>query len=160
MAGAGTLRHGPPAIQALSGYYAFKEYDFPAASWMLMAQALLPDGQLRITSPTDSKLRIPSFTFAWAVASAELAEYGGIERIKYMPALNEMLNKAIARRKNGLLLNPEGAEYWNFYEWSNGLAGHLGQAVTPKAILNAPYNAFFSGALQSGALSLPYIKGY
>lgn len=136
--------------QALSGYYAFKEYDFPAASWMLMAQALLPDGQLRITSPTDSELRIPSFTFAWAVASAELAEYGGIERIKYMPALNEMLNKAIARRKNGLLLNPEGAEYWNFYEWSNGLAGHLGQAV-PQSYPECPYNAFFSGALQSGA---------
>lgn len=136
--------------QALAGYYAFKEFDFPAASWALMAQALLPDGQLRITSPTDSELRIPSFTFAWAVASGELAQYGGIERITYISAITEMLDKALKRRRNGLLLNPEGAEYWNFYEWSNGLAGHLGQAV-PSIYPESPYNAFFCGALRAGA---------
>lgn len=136
--------------QALAGYYAFEEYDFPAASWELMSQALLPDGQLRITSPTDSELRIPSFTFAWAVASAELAQYGGANRIKYMPALIKMLDMALERSREGLLLNPEGAEYWNFYEWSQGLAGHLGQAQ-PQNHPECPYNAFFGGALQAGA---------
>lgn len=109
--------------QMLFGYYSFGEFEFARANLILLGQGLGLDGNIRICSPSDSELRIPSFTFIWIHAIKEYIEFSGdssfaeemCEKIKYVidSVVNEITDVGIKSKKL--------SNVWNFYEWSYGL---------------------------------------
>lgn len=146
--------------QALSGYYAFGEYVFPAASFDLMGRGLREDSHLWITSPTGSIPGvpgcIPSFDLAWAVECGELALYSGDPELIHPleEPLCRVLEGFASRVKDGVLYNdrsPKPRDYWHFYEWSSGMGG---DGNTGDGEAEAPLNAFFIKALEYGAIAL------
>jgi len=114
--------------QILCGYYAFGEYRFPRASLRLMARDDRPDGHLAICFPTDLPLTIPSFTLHYFTEVYEYGVYSGDLSLarEIWPKLQSVLQAFIDRMgPDGLIPNWEDKAYWNFYEWSEGLQGHL-----------------------------------
>ena len=60
----------------------------------------------------------------------------------------ESILQAFARRiQNGLLVTFPGAQYWNFYDWSEHLSGRLGQSE--EALPDLMINGLFVLALES-----------
>ena len=133
--------------QALAGFYAFGEYDFPYASWKLFEPFMRADGMFPLTVPSENKKTIPSFNLAWVIACEELITYGGEKYNTFGPAIRKMLDSFAAKAENGILSSFEGAQYWNFFEWSDGLAGRNEVSETPKK--SAALTLFFYTALRS-----------
>jgi len=137
-------------VQMLCGYYAFGEYNFPAASLRLAAHSLRPDGLLELCPPGKVFVNIPSFTAVYVRMVLEYVQYSGdISLIDDVFCVLQTIIEAFADRlsTNGLIYRYEGKEYWNFYEWSKGLAGELdGEAPTPPNTVDAPLNAFVCDA--------------
>ncbi len=135
--------------QALAGYYAFGESQFPAAAFRLLGLSLREDGYLELCAPCKFFRTIPSFTFAWITAVQELALYGGeIEAVKEMlPAVVSILDKTISNLQGGLLPNPQGQAYWNYYDWETDLFGDGRKGGE----IEAPLNALVAKALENGA---------
>ncbi|MBQ8748616.1 MAG: family 78 glycoside hydrolase catalytic domain [Oscillospiraceae bacterium] len=133
--------------QALAGYYAFGEYDFPYASWKLFEPFMRSDGMFPLTVPSENKKTIPSFNLAWVIACEELVTYGGEKYNTFGPSIRKMLDSFAAKAENGILSSFEGAQYWNFFEWADGLAGRNNVSETPKK--SAALTLFFYAALRS-----------
>lgn len=133
-------------VQILCGYYAFREFEFPAATLRLMARSLRPDGLLELCPPGKVPVDIPSFT---AVYVREVLEYtlfsGDVSVARDVFSVLEKIVQGFAGRitENGLLYRYEGVGYWNFYEWRDGLAG---ESVGTSPILDSPLNAFVCDA--------------
>ena len=140
--------------QMLCGYYAFSEYRFPRANLLLMSKCRREDSLLDICFPTGSKLTIPSFSLHYFTQVWEYTRYSGdltLAREVY-PRLQEILSAFLAHMDSGLVSTWEGKDYWNFYEWEQGLDGTLGAAQ--QSCFDAPLNCLFSLALQRmGAIS-------
>lgn len=129
-------------VQTLCGYYAFGEYEFPAASFRLMARSLRPDGLLELCPPGKVPLDIPSFTAVYVREILEYTEYSGKKELaaELFDALKTIVEGFSLRiSDNGLLPLYKGSEYWNFYEWRDGLDG--AQTVASE-IYDSPLNAF------------------
>jgi len=117
--------------QMLCGYYAFGETEFPRANLMLMSKEQREDGLLSICFPTAMPLAIPSFSLHWFTQVREYfeetADYAFLREI--YPKLCSVI-KAFTDRidESGCVPSFTGKEYWNFYEWSEGLSGNLGSS--------------------------------
>lgn len=110
--------------QAICGYAAFGESEFPLACLKLMAESIRPDGLMEICAPARDRITIPSFSMGWIIALRDFALYTG--RVEdagaLLPAAQAMLG--FCRRRiadDGLIETPVDKQYWNFYEWAPGL---------------------------------------
>ncbi|MCL2518322.1 MAG: family 78 glycoside hydrolase catalytic domain [Oscillospiraceae bacterium] len=140
--------------QMLCGYYTFNEYKFARASLHLFALSIREDGLLDICSPARCPFTIPSFT---AIYLTQLSEY--LEFSKDIDFIREVLDVAkkvadqfVSRiNDTGLIPRLPTPEYWNFYEWQDGLTGYMNGPKTDKIIYDAPLNAIVSMGLRSMA---------
>ncbi|MBR2460957.1 MAG: family 78 glycoside hydrolase catalytic domain [Clostridia bacterium] len=117
--------------QMLCGYYAFGEYRFPRACLKLMSEDRRSDGLLSICFPTDSTLAIPSFSLHYFTQVLEYTSYSkDVSLIREIyPKLVSVLRAFTDRIDgSGCVLSFVGKQYWNFYEWSDGLSGNLGRS--------------------------------
>jgi len=131
--------------QMLCGYYCFGEYEYPRANLKLMTQDNRSDGVLSLCFPskdyaTPNGLAIPSFSLHFFTQMREYITHSGdttLAREAY-PKLLSVMKVFTDRINDGLCPSFEGAEYWNFYEWTDGLIGTLGtsQAEAREAALN------------------------
>ncbi|MBQ9986675.1 MAG: hypothetical protein IJP38_10295, partial [Oscillospiraceae bacterium] len=133
--------------QALFCYYAFGEYDYPYACWKLFEPSLRSDGMFPITTPSENPKTIPSFTLAWVIACEELVSYGGQKYNTFGDTMRFILDKFSERAKKGILSSLEGVYYWNYFEWSDGLAGNNNKSDKPQE--SAALTLFFYAALLS-----------
>lgn len=127
--------------QMLCGYYAFGETKFPRANLELISKDNRKDGLLSICYPMSGELVIPSFSLHYITACREYLEYSGDkEFIKSIyPKLESVVATFVNRIENGLI-KPfcDSNDYWNFYEWRNGLDGHSKKDnKDPDLILNS-----------------------
>lgn len=141
--------------QALCGYYAFGEYDFPQASFALLGKSLRDDGFLELCAPAAIDITIPAFSFHWIAELAEHLMYSGrvASAAEALPIVRRILDRQIEQlTHDGLLPTPTEPQYWNFYDWSPGLAGSRRHHSSPVGRRDAPLNLLFVQALQSAAL--------
>ena len=127
--------------QMLCGYYAFGEYDFPRANLELMSKERRADGLLSICFPSDVKLAIPSFSLHYFTQVYEYYDRSAdTDFVKEIyPKLCSIMKAFTSRSADGgCIPSFVGKEYWNFYEWSDGLSGNLGSSdgVLYEAALN------------------------
>lgn len=139
--------------QALAGFYAFGEYDYPKACWQLFEPALRPDGMFPLTIPSSNPKTIPSFTLAWVIACQELVSYGGEDYNVFTETMRKILDAFAARAQDGVQWTLEGTRYWNYFEWADGLAGNNGRDDVPQQ--SAALTLFFYAALRSYAAVCP-----
>ncbi|MBO7502845.1 MAG: hypothetical protein J6U38_00620 [Clostridia bacterium] len=116
--------------QMLCGYYAFGEYAYAKESIRLLGQSLREeDGLLELCSPAKVSVTIPSFSLHWVIALCEYVRYSGDTEFftEQLPVTNALMRAMLSRRTSaGCLVRWEGAEHWNFHEWSGELAGTIG----------------------------------
>jgi len=133
--------------QAIAGYYAFDEYEFPKACWQLFVPSRRDDGLYAITTPSHTDLTIISFSLAWVIACKELAEYGGEQYNVFVEPMRGVLDAFLPQLQDGVLIPFEGKDYWNFFEWADGVAGrHL---TDEPVVKDACLTLFYYAALQS-----------
>ena len=135
--------------QMLCGYYAFGETRFPRASLDLISHGMREDGLLAICYPAGWDLPIPSFGLVYFLQMREYLDHSGDTAFlaeKY-PFLLRLMSTYLNREKeDGLIFRfYEKKEYWNFYEWSDGMTGPKDQSRS----VEAPLNAYLSLALQN-----------
>lgn len=139
--------------QMLYGYYAFGEYDFPRACLKLFALEQHPDGHIAICSPTGEKFCIPFFSLAYCLAMCEYVAYShdttlfeeDYGRVKGI--LDIFMNR---ESENDLVVSYyDDRDYWNFYEWSDDLAGCCMEPDSRR--VEVVLNAFFSIVLREVA---------
>mgnify|MGYP003304654893 CR=1 FL=1 len=61
--------------------------------------------------------------------------------------MRKVLDAFAARAKAGILWTLEGAEYWNYFEWADGLSGNNGKEDRPQE--SAALTLFFYAALRA-----------
>lgn len=128
--------------QALCGYYAFedKNADYARANLKLISQDRREDGLLAICYPCGMDLTIPSFSLYYFMQVNEYLKYTGDISLaeEVYEKLISVLQVFIEDRKDGLLLKFEGANHWNFYDWSPYLDGllHGAEDAAPDCMLN------------------------
>lgn len=132
--------------QMLCGYYAFEEFVFARENLRLLAYGIRPDGLLELCAPSKIEITIPAFSLVWICALEEYGAYSNdITFLSEMfPTALTIINTFIKRTKNSLVPVFKGEEYWNFYEWSEGLDGWSNKGDTDAAL-----NAFYALALNS-----------
>ncbi len=120
--------------QMLCGYYAFNEYQFPRASLELMTYGIMPSGLLSICYPCGNDLLIPSFSAVFFIQMYEYIKYSGDKSLaeeKY-GVLTSLIERFIKQIDDtGVLINFTENGSWNFYEWSDDLAGRIGGYQEP-----------------------------
>ena len=117
--------------QMLCGYYAFGETEFPRANLKLMSKERREDGLLSICFPTSNPLAIPSFSLHYFSQVWEYyCESKDADFLREIyPKLCSVLKTFTDRiDESGCAPSFVGKQYWNFYEWSEGLSGNLGSA--------------------------------
>lgn len=126
-------------IQMLCGYYAFGEYEFAKASLWLLGDSQYESGVLRITAPGNSSITIPVFSLAWILSLEKYVLYSGDTEFgeDMLPIAKRVLD--FFEVKNGLVINRNTAEYWNFVEWSDGLDGVSGCDSESDSVTNFYY---------------------
>ncbi|MCQ2771295.1 MAG: hypothetical protein MJ236_05800 [Clostridia bacterium] len=138
--------------QALCGYYAFGEYDFPRASIRLLGSKLRSDGTMKLCAPMGDDLTIPSFNLVFYIMIAEYIKYSKDTSIavELFDNLETVMSVFLSKMQpNGLISNLYGKKedgYWGFFEWSDTLDGIFGET---EKYTECPLNAFLSLALQS-----------
>jgi len=140
--------------QMLCGYHCFDEYEFPRACLKLMSEDDREDGLLSICFPTKgymtkNGLAIPSFSLHFFTQVREYIEYSrdlGFAKEIY-PKLCSVMQVFIDRMTDGCVPSFVGKEYWNFYEWSDGLVGTLGESQ--EELFEASLNLLFIIALRN-----------
>ncbi len=138
--------------QALSGYYAFGEYAFPAASFALFTEGQKDDGYLEMCAPAEIDHTIPSFSLAWILALGDHWLFSGDRNFiaGMMPIIRNMLDANLKRLENDMLPCPTGKKYWQFYDWADGLDGG-GRLENGTIRFDAPLNLLFCMALDVSA---------
>jgi len=113
--------------QMLCGYYAFREYAFPRANLLLMSKDNRADGLLSICFPNSDPLTIPSFSLHYFTSVYEYTLHSGDKTLiqEIYPKLQSLIQTFIDRVEDDWLPNWMEKQYWNFYEWSEGLSGAL-----------------------------------
>lgn len=135
--------------QMLYGYYAFKEFNFPRANLHLISKDNRSDGLLSICIPTSVDLTIPSFSLHYFTQIYEYSVYSKDLTLarEVLPKLKSIISVFIERIKEGLAVSFSDKEHWNFYEWTDGLSGKLGEDDSPG--VEAALNCLLSIALQT-----------
>ena len=113
--------------EALVGYYVFGEYNLARVSLDLLGRSVADDGFVQICAPTRTALKIPSATMAWLIGLAEYVRFSGdIDQIEqHIQRADAMIETHCKRLVNDLLPCPHGKEYWQFYDWADGLSGSI-----------------------------------
>ena len=121
--------------QMLCGYYCFEADDFARASLKLIAEDRRRDGLLSITFPcgnifNENGLAIPSFSLHYFTQVYEyLLATGDLSLAEEIyPKLESVIGVFTERLRDGGVRGFSAVEYWNFFEWSEGLSGHLNKA--------------------------------
>lgn len=121
--------------QMLFGYYCFGEYEFARANLRLMAMDRREDALLSICFPagnflTEKGLVIPSFNLHWFTQVWEYMAHSGDYAFgkEIYPKLCSVLKVFTDRIEDGCVKSFTGMTYWNFYEWSDQMEGHLGSS--------------------------------
>lgn len=131
--------------QMLCGYYCFGEYEFARACLKLMSMDRRKDGILSICFPsseyfTKNGLAIPSFSLHYFTQMREYYNCSGDTTLlrEAFPKMKEIIQTFINRITDGYVPSFSGLEYWNYYEWSDGLEGKLEHIdpERPEAALN------------------------
>ena len=139
-------------IQALFGYYAFGDYDFPKVSFELLGNSANEEGYTALTAPGRSEVNIPIFSFAWVVALSEHNLFSGDLSLfhKYRGTIARLVEGTLSRRDEatGLYRPPAGLQHWHFYEWTPGLAGCIGRESLDGE-LHAAYNLHLREAFRA-----------
>ncbi|MFH2069069.1 MAG: family 78 glycoside hydrolase catalytic domain [Candidatus Omnitrophota bacterium] len=141
--------------QALYGYYAFGEYDFPEISFSLLGWGLHEDGLLEMCAPGRIPFTIPSFSLVWISALRDHFLFSGRARLfrKFRPTIDKILASFLVRRdeQTGLYKLFEGNQYWSFYEWAPGLEqkNETERGTTGDFRLDAPHNLFLLEAIEA-----------
>ena len=135
-------------VQMLCGYYAFREYALPRASLVLMARSLRKDKLLELCAPGLVPVNIPAFTAVFVREVFEYVQYSGdlslVEEI--FPVVKQIVEGFADRiADNHLIPLYCGQEYWNFYEWTEGMAGRTRHF---EDVFESPFNAFVSDAFR------------
>lgn len=135
--------------QMLCGYYAFAEYEFPRSNLQLISKDSRKDGLLSICYPMITDYVIPSFSLYYIMECREYLEYSKDQNFikSIYPKLCSIVDAFLGRMKCGLIWNFIGENYWNFYEWRDGLSGYRAQDSEERADLIL--NALLSLALQN-----------
>lgn len=124
--------------QMLCGYRAFENgnRDYARANLLLIAQDKRADDLLSITYPCGSTQVIPSFSLYYFQAVREYMEHTGDLSLgeAVYPKLLAVLAAFKRQMREGLMHSIEGADYWNFYDWSEGMAVPAGD--TADAMVN------------------------
>lgn len=148
--------------QMLCGYYAFREYEFPRACLKLISQGMREDGILSLCYPAGSDFPIPSFSLMYFIQMREYIDHSRDKSLakEVYPVLQRLMKTFTDKiGENGLCDNFKNSSVgavWNFYEWSDTMAGGDGNAKTS---YEAPLNADLSLALQNMAAICAYL-GY
>ena len=128
--------------QALCGYHVFDEgnAEYVRANLKLIAKDRREDGLLAICYPCGIDLTIPSFSLYYFMQVKEYLQYTGDTSLveEVYDKLISVLSVFIKNRKDGLVLRFEGANHWNFYDWSPNLdgAGYFSQGALPDLMIN------------------------
>lgn len=131
--------------QMLSGYYAFEggNSEYVKANLSLMLEDRRYNGLLSICYPTGKPLAIPSFSLHAFTAIREYYEHTGDAELlrKVYPKLLEIIKPFRDNIENGLVCSFEGADHWNFYDWSDYLDGDRKNPLpkAPDAVINFLY---------------------
>ncbi len=144
-------------LQALYGYHAFGDYRFAEISLRLLAQGFAASsGLLPLMAPGRCPVNIPGFTLAWigAVADHWLYSGNGTLYLEYRDIISRILDAACSHRDGhtGLYFAPSGPDIWNFYEWTPGLCGAMGQKQPNAPVeFHAAHALHLHSALRSAA---------
>ncbi len=140
--------------QMLCGYYAYGETAAPRASLELIARSLREDALLELCSPARCSITIPAFSAMFVVQLAEYLAYTHDEDTgrALLPTARRIVDGFLARvdRENGLIPCYPEQQYWNFYEWQDGLEGSISGSVREEDVTyDAPLCGFVSLALDA-----------
>jgi len=139
--------------QMLCGYYAFKDgnRDYARANLKLIGEDRRADGLLSICYPCGTALAIPSFSLYYILAMREYMDYTGDATLaaEYAEKIEGILDEFLRNEREGLIVTFEGAQMWNFYDWSPYLSGSLSRSETTHADL--VINSLFVMALDAYA---------
>jgi len=137
-------------IQMLCGYYAFKETAMPRESLRLLAMGQWENGLLEMCAPSSFTMTIPSFSLAFVNCVKDYLDHTGDTAFvqEMLPVTANILRAFLPQlAEDGLLADFVGEEYWNFYEWTDGLDGWVyvdGRAHEPSpAGFYAPMQAMY-----------------
>ena len=139
--------------QMLFGYYAFGGHEFARASLKLLALGVRSDALLSMCSPAVIFNTIPSFNLTYFLQVYEYMLFSGDLSLgqEVFEVCTAVMQVFLDRRDSvtGLIPNFPEREYWNFYEWSEGLMGDNNPAGMQERSFDAPLNAMLSMALQA-----------
>ena len=120
--------------QMLCGYYCFQEYEFARANLKLMSQDRRYDGLLSLCFPagnyrTATGLCIPSFSLHYFTQVWEYMSHSGDYAFgkEIYHKLLSIMEVFTSRIEDGCVKSFPGKDHWNYYEWREGLSGHLDQ---------------------------------
>lgn len=150
--------------QALYGYYAFGEYDYPQQSFRLLGWGRRDDGLLDLCAPARnaSNTTIPIFSLSWISAVRDHYLFSGRPTLfrEFLPTIEGILKSALNRpdTRTGLYNIFDGPGYWSFYEWAPGLTHKEEPLLGPKGKfrIDAPHNLYLMEAMNSYADLLTY----
>lgn len=125
--------------QMLCGYYVFPDgnRDYARANLRLLGEDRREDGLLSICAPCGSPLAIPSFSLHYIIAMEEYLAHTGDTTLgaEYSEKMEGILQVFLQNAEGGLIQCFQGPGMWNFYDWSEHLAGTLGTKEPPRADL-------------------------
>ena len=135
-------------FEALYDYTLWGMYGESAANLEQVGRGTLPNGYAPCVGPAvkdpEKRIWIPMYTFAWMTALTENCFYSGDDGLfrKFSEQIKGMLDAALAIRKDGLYLPPEGMMRWDYCD--PALEDWVG---TPNDPPNAFYNLYAREAL-------------
>lgn len=136
--------------QMLCGYYGFEDgnAEYARANLKLIGEDRRSDGLLSICYPCGTALAIPSFSLYWLLSMKEYVDHTGDVSLaaEMLPKMRGILDEFIKNSRDGLVYTFEGANMWNFYDWSDYSSGSLGKSGAVEADL--VINCLFVAALE------------
>ena len=136
--------------QMLYGYKAFSDQnkEYARANLLLISNDNRDDEILSITYPCGASLAIPSFSLHYFVAVKEYIEATNDLTLanEVYPKLNSVLKAFLKMFSNGLIQNFQGADYWQFYDWTDYMYLPIGNIGYKTDFM---INALFILALES-----------
>ena len=136
--------------QMLYGYSLWGNYDFAAASLELFVPGQREDGHFRLCAPTRGQTVIPIYSLIWTVQLYEHFLHSGSNALflRCRAAAEKLFAARLADRDAATgLYHPGSPDFWNFYEWAEGLHSR----GMPEGELHALYNLYFIEALDAYA---------
>lgn len=138
--------------QMLYGYYIFGESEFPRHALELFFSTQRNDGLFELCAPSEIGTTIPSFSLFAVLAAAEYYQFTRESDflVRCHATIDKCLNAFCSRmEKNDLLPRFYQKEYWNFYEWSEGLdGGAIFRTEDQLPVFDLPLNALLAIVLE------------